>query len=686
MKALRPLCLHLGVMLLGVAIFFVQGPGFVHHLGDRLADEGDSLLNTWILAWDAQALTTPGVNVWDAPFYYPVKNTFTFSETMFGNLWLTLPVQLLTGNPILAFNVLALGSFVLGLYCTFLLVRGLTSSLGAGTVAGVIFSFNPYRWSEIPHVQLLPFFWAPLALLLTHRFLEGRRTRTLAGLLAVLVGQYYASIYLGTILMIMTVVFAGVYVIVECRGNERFFFITDFRLFGTLLIGALLAGVALLPLVLPYLETARNWDFVRTQADNASFSCEFLSFFVPNRCFRSYTWLYDRAEGNIRGYCGLGIVPWALALGGLVVARRQPAPRLVYRFAWTGLVMAIFMLGPCLILFNQQRRFPLPYFLVYHLVPGGKAMRVPTRFIFPLLLCLAVLGGFAVAHGLKGWCRWRLPVRVLLAAGFLVLLGVDYAVTENPGVACESRAHFPPVYEYLAASGQQGPVLELPAALGRQFRYLYYQTAHWRPLLGGESGSFTPAALEMAKRTEGPPTLDTLRFLELTPAMTVVVHLDSYPEAMRAAWQSTDLGSHGFRRAGKFGDAVVWERTGLLPSSAEKLRVARPDLQFSHAFLRDRLDIALVVAPADKDKPWRFLERGLSEVTIEVVRPDGVAQRFAKPFAIPPYLLPGESATIKLDKVRGSFNDAGRVRIRGPLLEECEIEITPPALVSREHE
>src|SRR5437016_5008971 len=116
MKALRPALLHLGVLLLGLLIFFVQGPSFVHHLGDRVADGGDSLLNAWILAWDAHALTTPGVNVWDAPFYYPVKNTFTFSETMFGNLWLTLPVQLLTGNPVLAFNGLVLGSFVLGMY------------------------------------------------------------------------------------------------------------------------------------------------------------------------------------------------------------------------------------------------------------------------------------------------------------------------------------------------------------------------------------------------------------------------------------------------------------------------------------------------------------------------------------------------------------------------------------------
>jgi len=426
---------------------------------------------------------------------------------------------------------------------------------------------------------------------------------------------------------------------------------------------------------------------------------------VPNASFRSYAWLYPHVGERIRGYCGLGVTPWLLALAAVLLVRRglpshlagersgsfPPSPRwgegsgvrgedharLVRRFAWTAVVMAILMLGPCLIWLNRQRQFPLPYFLVYHLVPGGKAMRVPTRFIFPLLLCLAVLGGFAVAHVLRTWRNWRPAVRAVVAAGFVVLLCVDYAVTDSPGVVCEPRAQFPPVYDYLAASGRERPVLELPAAMGGQFRYLYHQTAHWRPLLGGESGSFTPAALETAKRTQGPPTEQTLRFLELTPARTLVIHLDAYPAAERAAWRQADLTGHGFRRAGPFGQAVVWERDRPLPASAAKLRVARPDLQFTRAFLRDRLDVSLVLAPADRDRPWRSLERGLGDLTIEVVAADGTVQRFTKPFHIPPYLLPGETAAVKLDKVRGAFAGARRVRVRGPLVQEFEADVGP---------
>jgi len=64
---------------------------------------------------------------------------------MFGNLWITLPVQYLTGNPTFAANTLFLLCFVLGAYCVFLLVNELTGDFWSGLTAGIVFSFNPAR-------------------------------------------------------------------------------------------------------------------------------------------------------------------------------------------------------------------------------------------------------------------------------------------------------------------------------------------------------------------------------------------------------------------------------------------------------------------------------------------------------------------------------------------------------------
>ena len=134
---------HASVLFAGVFVFFIQGPKFVYHLWDHLYEGGDSFINSWILAWNAHALLRHGVSVWDAPIFYPVQNALAFSETMFGNLWITLPIYYVTDNPTFAANMLLLTSFVFGMYFVFLLVRDLTGSFWSGLIAGVVFSFNP---------------------------------------------------------------------------------------------------------------------------------------------------------------------------------------------------------------------------------------------------------------------------------------------------------------------------------------------------------------------------------------------------------------------------------------------------------------------------------------------------------------------------------------------------------------
>lgn len=657
---------HLAVVALAAVIFAVQGPRCTRHPADRVADAGDSVLNTWILAWDAHALADPAASVWDAPIFYPVKNTFAFSETMFGNLWVTLPVQYATGNPVLAFNALVFASFVLGMYGTFLLVQRLTGNFPAGVAAGVLFSFNPFRWSEIPHVQLLPFFWAPLALGCAHQFLEHRRPRSFAGLWLALLAQVYTSIYLGIILFLTLLVFGGVYLLLERPGGERWRWLADRRVLLPVLAGAVLGGLAVAPIALPYLRSVRDWDFVRTESENATNSCELLSLLVPNGSFWSYRWWYELLGSRIRGCYGLGVLPWTLAGAALLLARRD---RVVRRFAWTALVLIVFMLGPYLIVFNSKFDIPLPYLLVYHVIPGAKAMRVPARYVFPLLLCLSVLAGFAVAHLAIIMRRWRPAYRVALALAGVVLLGFDYAVTDDPGIRLETREQFPPVYDYLARTRSGEPVLELPANWQQQFRYLYYQTAHWRPLLGGETGSYPPAILEMTRRTQGPPTEDVLRFVALTPAQTVVVHLDHYDGATAAAWAGADLRRLGFRSAGRYGDALVWEREDSLGDPSRGLRIVRPVLEPVKGFFQDALSVSVLVTPAERGRAWRYLERGISTVDVAFTDGTGREHRYEKAIDVPPYLLAGETATVKIGRLRGAPKEFQRLQIRGPLID-----------------
>jgi hypothetical protein len=217
----------------------------------------------------------------------------------------------------------------------------------------------------------------------------------------------------------------------------------------------------------------------------------------------------------------------------------------------------------------------------------------------------------------------------------------------------------------------------LPVIWGRTFEYQCYQTAHWRPLVTGESGNFPAANIELSRRTAGPPTDAVLRFLELSPADTVVVHRDRYDGATAAAWETAALSVHGFRFAGAIGDALVLERTGGPAPASERLRVTRASVHPEKRWGRPRVRLTVDVRPAQLGLPWRYLTRGLPEVEVEVTEANGACRSFRQSIAVPPYLLAEESARLEVGPLSGVSGSVTRLRFHGPLLEESEVVPAP---------
>ena len=649
---------HLIVILTAGLVFFVQGPRFVYHLWDHLYEGGDSFLNSWILSWNAHALFKSGISVWDAPIFYPAKNALAFSETMFGNLWITLPVQYFTDNPTFAANMLLLASFVLGMYCVFLLVYNLTQNFWAGLIAGLVFSFNPYRWEHAGHLQLLPFFWAPLALLCANRFLATLKRRYFFGMLTAVWVQYYASIYLGTMLLTLLAILFLVHFTLKRREPDRWILLTNPHFHLTLLAGLVLSITVLLPLGLPYMQTAKHWHFIHDLSANSLYSAEPLGFFLrPSLGFAHYDWLAGLFRIDIRGGEGavfIGLTPCILAFLGLVMVRLRQSPLTTAqkynarRYVWTALIISILMLGPYLIFFNRNTGIPMPYQIVYHVIPGAKAMRVPARFFQPFLLCMAIVGGFGIAALLDIWKKWPGFIKLLTIIAFCFLLRFDYAVRDNEGAFAETLERFPPVYSYLAKSPDDGPVLELPVGRrGRDlyaYKYLHYQTAYWRPKLGGQSGWYTPSADALSHYTEDCPHEDCFKFIGLTPASTLIVHLNKYSKEDISSWAVADLQAYGLRFAGQFGDSLVWERHEMAEQVCEKLTVV-----WSHwKVTNSGIDINFIVKPAQKGKAWRKLTLGSSDISVMLTTKQGEQVKYKSSFKIPPYILPGKHATVWL--------------------------------------
>jgi hypothetical protein len=245
---------------------------------DLVADFGDPLLNTWILAWDASHLSRaiaghPAVlgEYWDANIYDPHPLALGYSEHLTAQAVMILPLYAATGNAILAYNVVILSTFVLSAAGMFLFVRELTTSSGAAFVAGLAFGFAPYRFGTLPHIQVLSSMWMPFALLGFHRFLDSRRLAPLAGAAAAWLAQ---NLSCGYYLLFFSPAIA-LYLALEI-GRRRLW--SDRRVLFGVVIAAAAVGLCTVPFLIPYLRLRHLGFSPRSLTETIRYSADVLAY------------------------------------------------------------------------------------------------------------------------------------------------------------------------------------------------------------------------------------------------------------------------------------------------------------------------------------------------------------------------------------------------------------------------
>jgi hypothetical protein len=153
---------------------------FSTHLSTHVLAPGtDTDLAIWTLGWDLHALTHRPWAIFDANIFFPFHNTLAYSENLIGSALVAAPVVWLTGNTILAMNLVVLFSVAAGALGAFLLARRLGLSTPAAYVAGLIFGFAPPRFLRMGQLPYTTVEWIPFALLALHLYFETGRARHL---------------------------------------------------------------------------------------------------------------------------------------------------------------------------------------------------------------------------------------------------------------------------------------------------------------------------------------------------------------------------------------------------------------------------------------------------------------------------------------------------------------------------
>lgn len=480
---------------------------------------GDARLIAWTLAWNNHALLS-GESIFNANIFYPAPGALAYNDANIGISLFTLPIYAATGNAILAYNVVHVSTFLLNGLAMHLLAFRLTRSHPAAFVGGLIYAFSFYMMLHgHGHLTLIWAWLLPLSLVLIDRWID-RPTlpRALMWGLAVLL-QVLSAWYLGVITIVSNAIVIVWRHATDVHGQWRT------RAWHVAIVVAGCAAV-IWPVAMPY----RRSIGVPSLAEVRSFSADWASYFVPPLNTIVGQWWAAHINADPRWIWGeltvfLGWIAVALAAAGIIagVVTRQ------WRTA--GVYVVIILTGGALSFGPSGPGDDWPrLFDAMRLLPGVSGLRAPARFSVMVLLGVAMLASYAIAHAHRRFGR-----RAYVLVGVLVpLMLAEWFVVDFPG-GRPQPADSPAIYRHPAVLAARA-IVSLPDYSGtdRWFQgadYLLYSTGHWRPIVNG-FGRTEPkdhaSVISHMRAFPGPNNARTMRRLGIE---LVVLHAAEYGAA-----------------------------------------------------------------------------------------------------------------------------------------------------------
>ena len=519
------------IVLLFVGLTIVMTWPQALRLATDASQHQDVYFNIWRLAWTAHALATNPSHLFAGNIFFPEPRALTLSDAMLVEAIAAAPLFWMKLPPILVHNLLLLGAIVASAVGAFVLARHLTGSVAASVVAGIVFTFAPYRFEHYMHMELQWAMWMPWAFWALHRTFESGSWRfgVLTGVFVAL--QMMSSIYYG--IFLITLLGLGAVLLGVAAPRERLA-----RVLPPIAAGAAVAGIVCAAYAMPYLATRRALGG-RPDDQVLTYSATPSSYRVATPDNLLYGTRSGRA-GRPERRLFPGILPVLLAI--VAFAIRKPGPHaIIYLLA----AVAAFEMSLGLGGFS--------YRVLYAYVPLFGGLRAPARLGLFVLLFLGVLAAIGEAALLE-----TLPVRTRRVVAVLVpaLMLLEYWVAPLALVPFPNSP--PPLYAWLAAQ-PQAPVAEFPMPQpdtlpGREPRYVYMSTFHWKPLVNGYSGYYPRSYLARLEAMWRFPTPSAIERLYHEGVRYVIIHPAGYApgQAEQVLAQLSSAGA--FTELGRFDD------------------------------------------------------------------------------------------------------------------------------------
>ena len=285
---------------------------------DSFAYVGDSLATVYFLAENGRRLWSEPWALFSAGVAYPHANAALFEAHRLLPAFLAAPIVALTGNPILATNLLGFIAYAFNAWAARRLALTLGISPVASFSAGALFAFNTYAVLEQPRLNIVFLGFIPLAIVETIAFARSgapKHAWRMTGLwLAQAYTENYWLVYGGfVILPVLGVALAA-------SGDAG----KVPRRLRTFASPALVAGLAFLPMALAYERMDGIYDYRR----EAPYSMD-LSHFVatqPGNLLYGKIGPPVRAQQQSAHFVGFGALVLALGAVGSALRKGEERP------------------------------------------------------------------------------------------------------------------------------------------------------------------------------------------------------------------------------------------------------------------------------------------------------------------------------------------------------------------------
>jgi hypothetical protein len=441
-------------------------------------DNGDALLNEWILAWIAHQLPRSPAHLFDANIFYPERDSLAFSEPLIVPALLGAPFRWLGASPVLTFNIVLLLGFALTAWACATLVFDWTGDRTAGLLAGSMFAFNTHTLTRLAHIQGIHAWGLPMTLLSADRLVVRGRWQDALWLAVWMSAMAYTSGYL--------VVFGAVMIAVVLIARLPDWWARTARVTSMFALAAVTTAVAVLPVYLPYRRVARNLGMLRPIEAVAEYSATVISYFASAGRLHHATWsasFFERAVDSF--FPGVVVIALAILAVYWTFGRRGGDPENGVNILKRRRIIMLIAIAATGFVLSLGTQTPV-YGWLYNLFPPVRGLRAASRFGNLFLLAMAALAGFGLAAA-----RVRLPARRAGLAVVALLLLANIESLRAPFYYTRFEG-IPAIYSLLAREPGRVVLVEVPFYPPQAFfengPYVLNSTAHWRKLMNGYSG------------------------------------------------------------------------------------------------------------------------------------------------------------------------------------------------------